>query len=79
MKIILFKRNRETWTRIRIRKCDVCRYAKTLSGIGIDVNQPDQQNRIYLYWDRPGNLTSMIIGWDLAAGTDMTIIEKRGK
>lgn len=71
MKITTIRRQGETWTRIRIKKKEIYQYAKALSGIGIDASRPDRENRIYMYWDRPGNLIPVMIGWDTAAGTDM--------
>lgn len=57
MKMTLIKKYGETWTRIRIKKSEIMRYAKYLyAKWQIDCSRPTKANRIYLYFERPGNL-----------------------
>lgn len=65
MRVTLFKRFGKTWSRIRIRKREKYKWGKFLySQVGIDISQPDKENRIYLYFERPGNLMVRLLGID---------------
>ena len=65
MRVTLFKCFGKTWSRIRIRKREKYKWGKFLySQAGIDISQPDRENRIYLYFERPGNLMVKMLGID---------------
>ena len=57
MKMTLFKRMGNTWTRIQLKKSERMKYALYLDRRWrIMITEPDRENRRYLYFDRPGNL-----------------------
>ena len=67
MRVTLFKRFGKTWSRIRIRKREKYKWGKFLySQAGIDISQPDKENRLYLYFEQPGNLMMQILGIEQA-------------